>query len=139
MTDLELIMERDLAQSACAAWRDVFLSIEAHLKDRIAMGDPAKPLTYLAIIQAEVANVNRSSKSIVNARWADSARYQKRIAELEAANPLTGCLHPGNEPNSCQYEGKCQSVACNHYGKTEYRPRMTVLAQVDGISYPEER
>ena len=49
---------------------------------------------------------------------------------------LTGCLHPGNEPNSCQYEGQCLSVACNHHGKTWYGPRMTLEAQVDGILYP---
>jgi hypothetical protein len=30
---------------------------------------------------------------------------------------LSGCLHPGNEPNSCQHEGGCQSEACVHYGK----------------------
>lgn len=80
----ELTRGIEQAQSACSAWRDAFLSIEAHLKDRIEMNDPAKPLTYLAIIQAEVADVDRRSKSIVNARWADSSRYQQHIARLEA-------------------------------------------------------
>jgi hypothetical protein len=58
---------------------------------------------------------------------------------IRAAQPeaLTGCLHPGNEPKSCQYEGKCISHACDHYGKTERCPVMTVLAQVDGIVYPK--
>jgi hypothetical protein len=60
--------------------------------------------------------------------------WNTRVAQPEA---LTGCLHPGNEPKSCQYEGKCVGYACNHYGKTERCPIMTVLAQVDGILYPK--
>jgi hypothetical protein len=49
---------------------------------------------------------------------------------------LSGCLHPGNEPNSCQHEGQCLSAACNHNGKTWRAPRMTVLAQDPNVLYP---
>jgi hypothetical protein len=66
-----------------------------------------------------------------------SARIMRCIA-LAQPESLTGCLRPGNEPKSCQYEGGCQSEACDHWNKTEYRARMTVLAQVDGILYPKE-
>lgn len=52
----------------------------------------------------------------------------------EDFQPLTGCQLRG--PGECQKEGKCMSVACVHYNKTEYRPRMTLEAQVDGILYP---
>jgi len=76
--------ERDKAQSACTAWQFVFEGIEAHLLDRIAMGDPASPETYLRIIRADVADIQRESDAIVKSRWADSARHQKRIQELEA-------------------------------------------------------
>lgn len=57
---------------------------------------------------------------------------------IEENNPqsLSGCLHPGNEPKSCQYEGQCLSVACNHNGKTWYVPRMTLEPQMVGILYP---
>lgn len=75
--------ERDEAQSACAAWRDVFLSIEAHLQDRINMGDQASPETYLAIIRGSVANVDRDSEQIVASRWHDYSRQAKQIETLE--------------------------------------------------------
>ncbi len=79
----QLRIERDLAQSACTAWRDVFEGIEAHLQDRIAMRDQSSPETYLSIIRSAVENVYRDSQTIVNSRWADSACSQKHIARLE--------------------------------------------------------
>jgi len=79
----ELRIERDIAQSACTAWRYVFENIEAHLQDRIAMRDQSSPETYLSIIRSAVENVYRDSHAIVNARWADSACHQRHIARLE--------------------------------------------------------
>src|SRR5712671_2160714 len=73
----ELRIERDIAQSACTAWRYVFENIEAHLQDRIAMRDQSSPETYLSIIRSAVENVYRDSHAIVNARWADSACHQR--------------------------------------------------------------
>jgi len=72
------------AQSACTAWQSVFLCIEAHLLDRIAMKDPASPQTYLDIIRSEVEEIDRFSKQIIASRWHDSARYQQQITALEA-------------------------------------------------------
>ena len=57
------------------------------------------------------------------------------VSAPDQPESLTGCLHPIG-PLSCQNQGKCQSASCSHYNKTECRPRMTVLAQVDGILYP---
>jgi hypothetical protein len=82
MTDLE--KQKDEAQSCCQAWQHVFETIEAHLQDRIAMRDEAKPEVYLDIIQHFVARVKRDSEQIVAARWADYARQQQRIDQLEA-------------------------------------------------------
>lgn len=66
-----------------------------------------------------------------------AGKYE-RIAQIleSAAQPeyLSGCQQRG--PGECQKEGKCMSEACVHYNKTECRPRMMVLAQVDGILYP---
>jgi hypothetical protein len=66
------------------------------------------------------------------------ARCLGRIADelehLRAAQMLPGCQLRG--PGECQKEGKCLSASCVNYGKTEYRPRMTLEAQVDGILYP---
>ena len=61
--------------------------------------------------------------------------WQARAA-LAQPQSLTGCLHPIGQL-SCHNQGGCQSEACVHYNKTEYRPRMTVLARVDGILYPK--
>jgi hypothetical protein len=80
----EMQKERDEAQSACSAWRDVFLSIEAHIQDRMAMRDPASPSSYLEIIRGDVADVNRSSQQIVAARWADYKRQTDAITTRDA-------------------------------------------------------
>jgi len=78
----QLERERDEAQSVCTAWQGVFETIEAHLQDRVAMRDEADPQQYLNIILFSVADVLRSSKHIVAARWADYARLS---AERDAA------------------------------------------------------
>ena len=68
--------------------------------------------------------------------WLEDAAYFAAAINALAQQPqfLTGCLRPGE----CQKEGKCQSTACNHYGNTEYRPRMTLLPREAGIIYPKE-
>lgn len=81
--NVRLERERDEAQSVCTAWHGVFGTIEAHLQDRIAMRDEADPQRYLDIIRFSVADVLRSSKQIVAARWADYARLS---AERDATN-----------------------------------------------------
>ncbi len=77
MSDIvkRLRKERDEAQSAVTAWQEVFEDIEAHLLDRVAMQDPAKPELYLSIIRSSVANVHRSSHQIVASRW-----HNERVA-----------------------------------------------------------
>ncbi len=74
--------EIEQLEAKVTAWRQAFESIEAHLMDRINMGDPARPEVYLSIIRSEVANINRSSEAIVNARWADHACANSQIERL---------------------------------------------------------
>lgn len=84
--DVEGLREaRDTAQSAVEAWAGVVESLEAHLQDRVAMRDEAKPERYLSILRSNIANVQRDSKQIRAARWADRARLVARIEELEQA------------------------------------------------------
>jgi hypothetical protein len=80
----ELEAERDEAQSATTAWQEVYESLEAHLMDRVAMGDPGRPETYLSILRSSVAGVVRASRQIVQARWADAARSKSRAEASEA-------------------------------------------------------
>lgn len=76
--------QRDEAQSAVTAWQQTTQSLEAHIMDRAAMKDPANPETYLRILRAEVAQIERVSQQIVAARWADYRRQQQTIDRLEA-------------------------------------------------------
>lgn len=73
------------AEATVAAWRDVFGGIEAHLQDRIAMGDEANPQCYLDIIRADIARVDASSKAMVASRWHDAklAADALRLAERD--------------------------------------------------------
>lgn len=75
--------DRDIAQSACAAWQDVFKSIEAHLQDRVAMRDAASPETYLSIIRNLVERIDKDSQAIVRSRWHDYAAQRQQIERLE--------------------------------------------------------
>ena len=77
--------QRDEAQSAVTAWQSAVAGLEAHLLDRTAMHDPADPERYLRILRAEVREIDRTSKQIVAARWADYARLQARVERAEAA------------------------------------------------------
>lgn len=77
--------QRDEAQSAVTAWREVYLGLEAHLMDREAMGDPGKPTTYLSILRSAVGDVDRASQQIVASRWADYERLSAIIADLRAS------------------------------------------------------
>jgi hypothetical protein len=94
--------------------------------------DGYDPLTLREIITAYFISDNSPFDGI-GRQYAD--RYIDALPA--AAQYLSGCLHPGNEPKSCQYEGQCLSTACNHNGKTWRGPRMTLEAQVDGILYPK--
>lgn len=67
------------AQSNCTAWLNVFETIEAHIRDRMAMDDPANPERYLRIIQADIGDVAKEARAIENARWQDGIRYQTTI------------------------------------------------------------
>lgn len=78
-----LVKERDVAQSACTAWQEVFGTIEAHLQDRIAMNDAAAPQRYLGIIRGAVEDVDRGSRQIVASRWHERASL---VAERDAAH-----------------------------------------------------
>lgn len=87
---VRLAAERDEAQSTVQAWVHVAGSLEAHIMDRAAMDDPAKPETYLRILRADIAHVARSSEQICASRWHDAkvAREQHealsaRLAEAE--------------------------------------------------------
>lgn len=77
-----LVAERDKAQSNCSAWLNVFETIEAHLKDRIAMKDEANPERYLEIIRYYVEDVSNEAKAYTNARSEDWRRYQTTIDRL---------------------------------------------------------
>lgn len=77
--------ERDEAQAVTSAWQEVFEGLEAHLKDRIAMRDEADPEAYLRILHGYVANIIRSSRQIVAARWADYDRHRASLHAAEAA------------------------------------------------------
>lgn len=92
------------AQSNSTAWMGVFETIEAHLRDRIAMNDPGDPASYLSIIQNATQDVQRDGRAIAKARWADSARYEAALTRLTArasttdAHPLEGLLEAASEP-----------------------------------------
>jgi hypothetical protein len=84
--------ERDEAQSACTAWQGAYEGLEAHLQDRVNMGDEAKPDVYLYILRGYVANIIRDSRAICASRWADYGCHEAalrakddHIASLEAA------------------------------------------------------
>ena len=83
----DALVERHRAEALCTAWQSVFEGIEAHLLDRIAMGDQGDPRSYLAIIRASVARVLPDSKQIVASRWADAAEFRAAIAALRASEP----------------------------------------------------
>lgn len=72
----------EAAQNMCTAWMFAFGAIEAHLRDRIAMGDPANPTVYLNIIMREAANIQSESEQIGSARSADNARHTLETAAL---------------------------------------------------------
>ncbi len=92
-TALEAVAgERDAAQSMVTAGQGVFESIEAHIRDRIAMRDPANPELYLEIIRGDVSRVIRDSQMISNSRWAEANRardgneaLRTRVAQVEEA------------------------------------------------------
>lgn len=95
-------------EATVTTWRHVFEGIEAHIKDRINMGDAAEPETYLSIIHSDVANINRDSEAIVNARWADHARANaenRRLrAELkDALDTMEDCARHGGAPESIEW------------------------------------
>ncbi len=79
-----LVEERDAAQETVRAWSHVVSSLEAHIMDRAAMKDPANPEAYLRILQAEVANVTRSSEQMLASRWSDYRSNRDQIERLEA-------------------------------------------------------
>jgi len=62
------------------------------------------------------------------------AKYGNDVRAIEG--PLSGCQLRG--PGECEKEGRCMSTSCVHYGKTECRPRMTVLARDPNVLYPKE-
>lgn len=78
----DITKERDIAQSTCGAWQNVFESIEAHIKDHIDSKDEVSPETYLRIIQSDVASVYNDSRAIARCRWADYARQSAEIERL---------------------------------------------------------
>lgn len=77
--------ERDTAQSAVEAWAHVCESLEAHLEDRVAMGDEANPEVYLRILRSNMARVQKDSEQIRASRWADYRRQREQIEALESA------------------------------------------------------
>lgn len=79
-------------RSTIAAWENVFLGIEAHLLDRIAMNDQANPQTYLDIIRTDVRELPRESRQIYEASQqrfrtteSQNAALRERNAALEKA------------------------------------------------------
>lgn len=67
--------------------------------------------------------------------WLEDAAYFAAAINAISDQPeaLTGCLHLGH----CPIRGRCCSASCKHYGNTEYRPRMTLLARDPDVLYPK--
>lgn len=84
MTEPTLQERLDRAEAAVTSWRYVIDGIRAHLKDRIAMGDPADPRTYLEIIDGYVRDIERDSQQIVNARWNERAQAADALDAAQA-------------------------------------------------------
>lgn len=75
------------ARAMIAAWESAFGTIEAHIQDRIAMGDEASPTTYLSIMRSSVGLLPRDSRAIYAAtqNYANMATASAEAAESEAA------------------------------------------------------
>lgn len=91
------------AEEAARAWREVAETIEAHLLDRVAMGDQANPATYLSIVQSTMARVGRSTEQLLAARWASEKRLRDEVERLSSLATPSGRAQGEVEPVAYRY------------------------------------
>jgi hypothetical protein len=71
------------ARACVLAWKTAFDGIEAHILDRMAMGDSADPATYLAIIRADVARVLNDARLIEASFWHDRQQAIRQLVQAK--------------------------------------------------------
>lgn len=89
-----LYEKSESASALCLAWDFVFQGIDAHIRDRIAVGDPASPETYLQIIRKDAGQVAVDSQRFLASRRSEIDQLHARISKLTKdgyndATPLT--------------------------------------------------
>lgn len=137
----ELTETKEKMAALITAWEHAAGSLEAHLQDRIAMDDLAKPETYLSILRGDVRDLPTRSTQIYAATQYRSQSAEARATAAEAqVRELREALEwamPYARNATTDYEGEAQAEAAlapKEPSATSCAPRRLIVERGERVS-----